>query len=108
MIIYNVTCKIDASREDEWVKWMREKHIPEVCAAGCFSGAIMMKLKFPPEDEGVTYAIQYRCTSMEILDQYLSEYAQALQLDHILKFGEDVVAFRTILETAGDYAPVKK
>ena len=107
MIIYNVTFKIDESREYEWVKWMRDVHVPEVCAKGSFLGATLLRLKFPLEDEGVTYAIQYRCTHMQILDRYLSEFAPALQLDHTLKFGADVVAFRTILEVEGEYASVK-
>ena len=107
MIIYNVTCKIDESRESEWVKWMRDVHVPEVCAKGSFIRATFLRLKFPLEDEGVTYAIQYQSPSMQILDRYLSEHAPALQLDHTLKFGTDVIAFRTILEVEGEYAPVK-
>ena len=106
MIIYNVTCKIDVSREEEWVKWMREKHVPDVCAAGNFTHATLLKLKFPLDDEGVTYAIQYKCASMQVLDKYLSEHAPTLQLEHTMKFGTDVVAFRTILEMLGEYAQV--
>jgi hypothetical protein len=44
---------------------------------------------------------------MQMLDRYLSESAPALQVDHTLKFGEDVTAFRTILETVGEYGAVK-
>lgn len=106
MIIYNVTCKIDASREAEWVKWMREIHVPEVCAKGGFIRATLLRLKYPVEDEGVTYAIQYQCPSMQMLEHYLSEHAPSLQLDHTLKFGADVVAFRTILEVEGEYGAV--
>ena len=106
MIFYNVTCKVDLSREEEWVKWMRETHVPEVCATGCFVKATFLKLKFPAEDEGVTYAIQYHCPSMQLLDKYLNEFAQGLQQDHAMKFGSDVVAFRTILEKLGEYGYV--
>ena len=107
MIIYNVTCKVDSSREDEWVKWMREIHVPDVCKTGCFVKATFLKLKYPAEDEGVTYAIQYLCPSMQILDQYLTEHAPALQVDHVTRFGTDVVAFRTILEKLGEYGYVE-
>jgi len=106
MIIYNVTCKVDASREDEWVSWMRKVHVPDVCATGSFISATLLRLKFPPEDEGVTYAVQYHCPSMQILDRYLSEFAPALQQEHSAKFGNDVVAFRTILEKVGEYGVV--
>lgn len=107
MIIYNVTCKIDTVREEEWVQWMREIHIPEVCATGAFTRATLMRLRFPIEDEGVTYAIQYSCPSLPVLDRYLSEQAPALQLEHTLRFGADVVAFRTILEVEGEYGIVQ-
>jgi len=107
MILYNVTCKIEASREDEWITWMRDVHVPEVCVKGSFLGATMLRLKYPVEDEGITYAVQYRCPSMQVLDRYLSEFAPALQLDHTMKFGLDVVAFRTILESVGEYGVVQ-
>jgi hypothetical protein len=107
MIIYNVTCKIATSREEEWLKWMREIHVPAVCDAGGFVRAGLLRLKFPVDDDGVTYAVQYQCPTMQMLDRYLSESAPALQVDHTLKFGEDVTAFRTILETVGEYGAVK-
>ena len=41
MIIYNVTVKIEAEAADEWVKWMKEEHMPELMktagCAGCWS-----------------------------------------------------------------------
>lgn len=43
---------------------------------------------------------------MQLLDRYLSEHAPAFQMDHTLKFGADVVAFRTILEKVGEYGQV--
>jgi len=107
MIIYNVTCKLETHREEEWLKWMREVHVPEVCAKGGFVHASLLRLRYPAEDEGVTYAVQYHCPTMQMLDRYLTEDAPALQVDHSLKFGNDVVAFRTILEKLGEYGVVK-
>jgi hypothetical protein len=107
MIIYNVTCKIAAAREEEWLKWMRETHVPEVCKVGEFVHATLLKLKFPVDDDGVTYAVQYHSPSMQLLDKYLTDSAPAMQVDHMLKFGEDVTAFRTILETVGEYGAIK-
>jgi len=86
---------------------MREVHVPEVCAKGGFVHASLLRLRYPAEDEGVTYAVQYHCPTMQMLDRYLTEDAPALQVDHSLKFGNDVVAFRTILEKLGEYGVVK-
>ena len=98
MIIYNVTVKIDAQIEKEWLTWMQDIHIPEVIDTACFTGYDIMRLKYPVEDEGMTFAIQYYCTDMKKLEKYHREYAADIQRHHSEKYGSDVAAFRTILE----------
>lgn len=98
MIIYNVTAKVDEEILEDWLEWMRITHIPDVMKSGCFLEYHIMKLKFPKDEEGQTFAIQYTCRSMADLDEYHRKYATALQADHRARFGTQVVAFRTILE----------
>ena len=74
MYIYNVTVKIDQSRADEWLVWMREKHIPDVMATGFFTENRICRLVDEGDMEGITFAI------------------------HSEKFGTDFVAFRTLME----------
>ena len=56
MYIYNVTINIEDSVQNEWLRWMQEKHIPEVLATGKFSEAKMSQV-LVEEDTGVTYSI---------------------------------------------------
>jgi hypothetical protein len=97
MYIYNVTVNLEDSIKDEWVKWMREKHIPAVIETGCFHSHRMCKL-FGVDDEGATYAIQYFFNTMEELNRYQKEHAPRLQNEHKEKFGEKALAFRTLME----------
>jgi Domain of unknown function (DUF4286) len=98
MIIYNVTVKIDSENKKEWLIWMQDVHIPEVMLTDCFTGYDIMLLRYPKDDEGVTFAVQYYCTDMKQLEQYHTKFAAKLQRDHAEKFGSRVAAFRTILE----------
>jgi DNA-directed RNA polymerase beta' subunit len=99
MIIYNVTCNIPESIETEWVHWMKHVHIPEVIATEKFTGFKMLKLLTNVEDnEGVNYAIQYYCHSIEDYQQYADEFAPALKAKTYERYGEQVLAFRTLLE----------
>ena len=98
MIIYNVTVKIDSDIESEWLQWMRDTHIPDVMATGCFVSQDILRLKYPQDEEGATFAIQYSCQDMKMLEHYHREYAQVLQKDHVERYGQKAVAFRTILE----------
>ena len=43
MIVYNVTSKVTWAIHDEWLQWMKEEHIPEVVATGCFTHAQFLR-----------------------------------------------------------------
>lgn len=97
MIIYNVTVKVENEIRDEWVKWMKNKHIPDVMATGCFKEYRFSKILVDDED-GVNYSIQYLCDSMEMLESYQENHASDLQKEHTLRYTNKFVAFRTLLE----------
>lgn len=99
MIIYNVTVNIDDDVHDEWLKWMKEVHIPEVLRTGMFMDNRFMKVLVDEEMGGTTYAIQYTCESMERFRKYESEFAPGLRADAEQRYGGKFVAFRTLLET---------
>ena len=97
MIVYNVTVKVDNEVHDDWFKWMKEHHIPDVMKTGLFASNNMMKVLVDDED-GVTYSIQYRTTSWENLKEYQDKHAAGLQKEHTEKYAGKFVAFRTLLE----------
>lgn len=98
MIIYNVTVSIDAEIEEQWVKWMKEVHIPEVMAAGYFVSGRLCRV-IGGTEKGVTYASQYECESLAKMQQYETKAAPALRADYNKHYEGKSVAFRTLLET---------
>lgn len=97
MIIYNVTVNIDNSVHDEWLNWMRNKHIPDVMATGHFIEHKICKV-LVEEEQGTTYSIQYTCSTMKNLEEYRAKHASRLQREVADKYGDKLVAFRTLLE----------
>ena len=97
MIIYKVTCNVEYSVSEDWQKWMREIHIPEVMQCGIFISANINKV-LSSNDYGDTFAIQYKCNSMKDLHHYEIKFAMELQKKHTDRYGDKVVAFRTMLE----------
>jgi hypothetical protein len=98
MIIYNVTVNIEQSVHDEWLKWMKEVHIPDVMAKGVFTESRMLRLIGDEDSGGSTYAIQYSCSSMDEFDRYERDFAGELRKEHLERFKDKFVAFRTLLE----------
>lgn len=97
MIIYNVTVNIDAAAHDEWLKWMKEVHIPDVLKTGLFTQSKICKV-LVEEESGITYSIQYTCRTSADYETYKNQHAAALQKEHTERFGGKFVAFRTLLE----------
>ncbi|HHC78947.1 MAG TPA: DUF4286 family protein [Flavobacteriia bacterium] len=97
MYIYNVTVNIDRSAEQDWLRWMQEKHIPDMLATGKFSEAKLSQVMVE-EEQGVTYSVQYTTDSEETLQKYYGENADKLRKESLALFGEKFVAFRTELK----------
>ncbi|RNC91984.1 MAG: DUF4286 family protein [Allomuricauda sp.] len=98
MYIYNVTINIDDSAHKDWLKWMVDKHIPDMLATGKFLSAKMCKVLVDEEMGGTTYSIQYKTANKETLEAYYSENAAYLRQEGHQLFNGKFVAFRTELE----------
>jgi hypothetical protein len=97
MFIYNVTVNIADDAHQEWLKWMKEKHIPDVMKTGCFIDNQMVKVLYV-EDEGHTFSIQYKFLEMADIEKYQKEFAPKLQAEHTARFKDKYTAFRTLLQ----------
>ncbi|MBK9726679.1 MAG: DUF4286 family protein [Saprospiraceae bacterium] len=104
MVIYNVSVKIDPQVHEEWLTWMRLHHIPRVLSTGSFLKSRISRLDIQ-EDDGITYIIQYDAISQEALNNYMIRYAPALQKEHIERYANRFVAFRTVLEVIEELFP---
>jgi|SRR5690625_2245373 len=97
MHIYNVTINIDESVHDEWVKWMKEEHIPDMLATGKFTQALMSRVLVKEAMGGITYAVQYQTKDENMLKQYYIEDAERLRKKS-KRFEGKAVYFRTEME----------
>ncbi len=99
MIIYNVTVNVDTDVSGEWLQWMKEVHIPEVMQCGIFTDHRMVRVLTDDDEGGITFAIQYTCADMDAYNNYRDNFAPALQQKTQAKYGEKLMAFRTLLQT---------
>lgn len=97
MVLYSVTINVIDEVHEEWLQWMREKHVPDVMNTGCFVMHKIMRLKDPVQD-GNTYSFQYFAESDATLSEYLTNHAPGLRADVDDKYANKYLAFRTILD----------
>lgn len=97
MILYNVTVSLDASIHADWLEWMKQKHVPDVMATGCFIENKMLRL-LNEENDGITYAMQYLAKDMANYERYQQDFAPELQREYKERYENKFAAFRTVLE----------
>lgn len=98
MFVYNVTMKVENDSAEEWVKWMKEEHMPALMNTGLFTDSRLFRLLEQDESDGITYVAQYFCNSMDDYNAYLSKHAQEIRDLSFRRFGNKFIAFRTLMQ----------
>lgn len=98
MYLYNITTKITHRIHEDWVRWMKEKHIPELMNTGCFTGYRFVRVLEIDDREGPTYAVQFYAASKSDYERYLADYAPSLQKDALENWGDNFIGFRSLME----------
>jgi hypothetical protein len=98
MIIYNVTVKVEHSVAAQWLEWLKEEHIPDIIATGCFTDARILHLLETNDEEGITYAVQYHAPDRSCYDCYIEKFAEGMRKQAMDKWGGKFIAFRSLME----------
>jgi hypothetical protein len=98
MIVYNVTVKVDHSIAGEWLSWLKNEHIPEMVATGCFTHAVILRLLDTDDSEGPTYAVQYHVKNKNDYNRYIEQHALLMQKKSFDRWGNHFIAFRTLMQ----------
>jgi Domain of unknown function (DUF4286) len=90
MIVYEVTAIVEARLAKTYERYMRQQHIPDVMASGCFQSADLASAT-PGR-----YRIRYEASTNEDLERYLAKHATRLREDFASHFPEGVALSREV------------
>ena len=99
MLIYNITYAVPHDICHEWLQWIQQEHIPEILATGYFERHQLLKLLELDESESLTFACQFYTQTEGQYRNYITEYAPGLRLKANQRWGDQVIGFRTLMET---------
>lgn len=98
MLLYNVTIGIDKEIEQEWIEWIKSKHIPAVMGTGLFVDSRMYKILHDEGEGTISFSIQYFAMSINFINEYLQIHAPRIVEEHRQRFVNRHVVFQTLLE----------
>ncbi len=98
MIIYNVTVRVEHSIANDWLCWLKTEHIPDMISTGCFTHATILYLLELDDAEGITYAVQYHAATKDLYDRYIRQFSEKMRKSGFDKWGNQFIAFRSVME----------
>jgi hypothetical protein len=90
MIVYEVTSVVDPTAIDRYEAYMRDRHIHDVLATGCFVSASIAR-SIPGR-----YRVRYVTRDLDTLDHYLRTFASQLRADFASHLGTTVDVSREV------------
>jgi hypothetical protein len=98
-VVYEVTAVVEHELAEEWERYMRERHIPDVLASGWLTRASLTR------SQGGRYRICYHAASTTDLDRYMAESAPALREEFSARYPGGVALTRETWELVQEWAP---
>lgn len=98
MLIFNTTLHIDDSIHDECLNFLSKEYIPKALASGLVEQPSLAKIDRQHEESGTSYALQFKATDLDTLDNWAVQIGEVLQKEMNNKFGSKVAGFVTLLE----------
>jgi hypothetical protein len=97
-VLYNITYNVDESILEEWLTWMKNEFIPKHTATKYFESANMVQVLVEEEMGGVSFAVMYKSTNLELLEDFVANHSGEFNKELSDKFGQKVLTFMTLLE----------
>ncbi len=90
MITYEVTTIVDPLLIDAYERYMRQVHIPDLLATGCFHSAALTRSAMG------RYRVRYEASTEADLERYLTTHATRLREEFASRFSTGVTASREV------------
>jgi hypothetical protein len=98
LIVYNVTIQVEWEIAEAWLEWEREVQVPGILGTGMFERCRIHRLMDLDDRDGPTYAFQFYGVTDENYRRFQREFAMGFQEMAFAKWGQRLVAHRTVME----------
>jgi hypothetical protein len=98
MIIYNTTYSVSDKVYGSFLKWVKEKHIPQMISSGYFSEFKLSRVLTDEDQEGNSISLQLTAENVNAVSQWREQYGDLFEMEISSLFSVNVLYFSTFLE----------
>lgn len=96
-VVYEITAEVEPDLFDEYERYMREVHIPDLLDTGCFQAAAFSRAA-PGR-----YRMRYVALRQADLDRYLAEHASRLRAEFSSRLPRGITLSREVWVTVEEW-----
>ncbi len=98
MLIYNITIKIEWTKQPKWLQWMKSIYIAEIMKSNCFTKYQFARLLDIDEDDGPTYVLQLYTENREKYNEFTDRFLPPIEVLGYEKWGSSMLLFSTLMD----------
>lgn len=98
MIIQNTTYSVRTELQDQWIEWMRNHYFPFLESTGMIIDKVFSRVMIGEECGSFSYSLQLHMENAEVYQEFEQKYLPQCEAKLIKEFGQDVLAFTTLLK----------
>lgn len=97
-VLYNTTFSMPCELEEKFTCYMKAVYIPAMTRSGVLSFPLLSKILSNTSEEGLSYALQFVCSTQECLERHLDGEGDTAITELLESFRGELVGFSTVME----------
>lgn len=99
MLVYNITFHVEGEMQADFLRFLKEEYVPQATQRGFVHSPLLHRvLPHAEEEEGCSYAVQFRVKNADRLNFWIEQEGRVLARRVVERYGSKVVGFTTVLE----------
>lgn len=98
MIIYNTTFAVSDKVYGAFLKWLKEKHLPQMLGSGYFEQPTVSRVLTDEEQDGSSISVQLRARDLTDISKWKEERGDLFEMEVSSLFSVEVLYFSTFME----------
>ncbi|PVX52524.1 uncharacterized protein DUF4286 [Balneicella halophila] len=98
MIILNTTYSVRTELQDQWIEWMRTHYFPFLEDTNMITDKVFSRVMVGEQGGSFSYSLQLHLENASAYQEFEQKYLPQCEAKLIKEFGQDVLAFSTLLK----------
>ncbi len=98
MIILNTTYSVRTALQDKWIAWMKNEYFPFLGTTEMVQSKVFSRVMVGEQGGSFSYSLQLYMENALVYQEFEQKFLPQCEAKLVKEFGQDVLAFTTLLK----------